>query len=420
MMARLCGTLCLAIVAGCGGGSQLLGGRMPTASGTGGAQAIDAPTVADAVDDLTGRPGTDGARVETIPPTPTTCRDALFVPTAPGSGTVRCIATIADRAFRYALCSCSDLGWTAPLSSDSFDPKTGARGNQGWVGVNGYVGAMQPFHIAGSLSVAGQPPGMPGLSTIGQPSDVAGDLRVGGGVAGQNTLTVGGDLFSTGDVVESAMTVGGAIHLPAGAQVVGANATKGTVREAVTVDAPCDCATPVINIASVVAALKQSNVNAVVGLPPDALATLVGQQVVDLPCGHYAFSRLGGGGATLRLGGPAVVAVGGDVSLTGTLAVELGPDASLDLFVAGNVDLGGITAFGDVSAPARVRLYVAGRLVSLPAGQGVGASIYAPAATVTVASGAELSGALTGKQIVLLGGVTVHYDESNAAGRSCQ
>lgn len=396
---------------GCGGGAQLLGGRRGP-DGSAGATGLDT----DAADGP--KVSNDGAADSPGDPTPALrCTDPGFAATAPGPMGEICLGDVASAAFKFALCSCGDLTWLGTLATDSFVEGSTPKGNNGAVGVDGHVVATNAFHVGGPLSIAAQPPDKPGLRMAAPPSNVTGDCHVGGGVAGEGMLAIGGDLYSDGDIACLGMTVSGAIHVPANRLVVGATAGKGTVREAVIIDRPCDCAHPVVDVAAVVAALGQANGNAAAGLAADALTA--GSRAVDLPCGRYAFSTISGRDLTLRLDGATVIALSGDLSPAGNAAIQLAPGASLDLFVAGNVNLAGATAFGSVAAPARIRIYSAGSRVSLPTGGGVGANIYAPAAMVTPAASTALFGAVFGAQFGVAGSLSVHYDEDSASAATC-
>jgi hypothetical protein len=394
----------------CGGGAQLLGGRPD--GGTGGADtaAIDsADTSADVAE--------AGTPVDTSSTQICASNSLWAIPTPRGDV---CAGKVADQAFRFALCTCRELTWIGSLTTDSFNSTTRLKGANGSVGVDGYVVAAQTYRIGGTFWIAGAPAGTQGLRGVAAgANDVAKDLRVGGGIAGQGPQTVHGDVFSGGDITWLGLSVDGAIHVSPGSTVIGATAAKGIVHEPVTVPKPCDCAAPALDSALVVQAFTQNNDDAANGLSPTTLSSFVGPKTLDLPCGRYHFDQISGRDLTLHLRGRVAISVAGDVAVTGVFNVELEPGAELDLFVRGDVKFSGATAFGNAAEPAKVRLYTAGATVVLPAGIAIGANIYAPAALVSSGGAIEMSGALFADRFSFAGSVTVHYDEAIVGGRGC-
>jgi hypothetical protein len=391
----------------CGGGDLVLGGRLgdvPDATGedTGGALA-DAGTE--------GAPNVEASRDRTCG-----VGSVVLLPTA--SGAV-CSGRVADRAFRFALCTCTELAWVGTLTTDSFASTTGQPGMRGSVGVDGYVVAAQGYRIGGSFWIAGQPAGAPGLNVVTPaPSEVAGELRAGGGIAGMGSQRVRGDVFSDGNVTCPGMTIDGALHVPTGSLVTGVMAAKGVVNEPVAVPKPCDCQSPAIDVARVVDAISADNDDAASGVSPTDLAHLTGPKTLELPCGRYHFDQIDGQDLTLRLRGATVVSVAADVVLTGRLEVSLAPGAEVDLFVGGNFRVGNVGSFPNAAEAAKFRVYVAGPSVFLR-GAAIDANLYAPNALVSSAGNLEMSGALYAQRFSFGGSVTIHYDEAIAGGRGC-
>jgi hypothetical protein len=339
-----------------------------------------------------------------------------MLPTA--NGTV-CSGRVADRAFRFGLCTCTELAWVGTLTTDSFSSTTGQPGMRGSVGVDGYVVAAQGYRIGGNFWIAGQPAAGPGLNVVTPaPSEVAGELRAGGGIAGMGSQRVHGDAFSDGNVTCPGMIVDGALHVPAGNLVTGVTAAKGVVNEPVAVPKPCNCQAPAIDVAQVVDAFAADNDDAASGVSPTELAHLTGPKTLELPCGRYHFDQIDGQDLTLRLRGATAVSVSADVVLTGRLDVLLAPGAELDLFVRGNLRMGDLGSLPNGVEPAKIRVYVAGPSVFMR-GTIVGANLYAPNALVSSAGNLEMSGALHGERFSFGGSVTIHYDEAIAGGRGC-
>jgi hypothetical protein len=193
-------------------------------------------------------------------------------------------------------------------------------------------------------------------------------------------------------------------------------ATGGIVAQSVTVDPPCDCSSS-IDVFSIVAARRTNNDNAALGIgtnvlddPPSAVA---------FPCGRYYLDGIRGGAVHLDIEGRVALFVDGSVSVDGGLSITLAPDAELDLFVAGDVNILDTTDIGNVNAPARVRIYVGGSTVTLTGSNNLGANIYAPAATVSLASDFEMWGAFFAGEFDFSGNVTIHYDTSVLGASGC-
>jgi hypothetical protein len=375
------------------GGDQILGGRFDAGSSSAGGG---------------GAASTGGAGGSFNAPDASRdafCAGAVTIPTRQGDV---CAGNVADRAFRFALCTCSELSWIGTLTTS------------GSVGVDGYAVAAQPYHVGGSLWIAGEPPGAPGLFMMGSaPSDVAKDLHVGGGIMGQGPLTVHGDVFSGGNTTCPGMMVDGVLHVPVGSSVSGVAAAKGIVHEPVVVPKPCDCKTPPLDIAAAIDALAKSNDDAATGIAPTDLDRFVGPKALDLPCGRYFFQQVNGQDISLHLRGRATIAVGGDVLVTGSFDIGLDPGAELDLYVGGSLQVPSATSFGSTAEPAKIRAYIGGPSVFLPAGMNVGANVYAPNALVSSRGDLELFGALFANRVSFGASVTVHYDEAILGGRGC-
>ncbi|MDC0667205.1 hypothetical protein [Nannocystis radixulma] len=59
--------------------------------------------------------------------------------------------------------------------------------------------------------------------------------------------------------------------------------------------------------------------------------------MADVPCGRYLFTAIDSNSSLdITLTGRTVIAVAGDVQNVGAFHITLGPEAELDLFIAGN------------------------------------------------------------------------------------
>ncbi len=317
-----------------------------------------------------------------------------------------CTGDLAKKTFRFAVCACTNLNFGGALSTDAKNSATGAASTTGAsVGVNGtYTGMSAASTLGGSLWTNGD--------TAFSGHDIAGDLQCGGNLVVDGTSRVRADAYVQGGA-QGALSVDGVLHVPAGQPHAGVTAAGGTVTQAVHVAVPCDCANP-LDIASIVRGFAQQNDDAAAGLDPATVASVTAARTLTLGCGRYYLGSIGGSAPlTVRVTGRAALAVGGSVLHDTTpLTVTLDPGAELDLFVAGDVLLSGLTAIGDPARGAATRLYVAGTF-GYDGRLALAANLYLPnAAFTTTTTGTEVWGSILARDIGVTGNLTVHYDPS--------
>lgn len=329
-----------------------------------------------------------------------------------------CAGDVGSKLFRFAICSCTTVSVSGKLRLDSFT-SAGAPspGDGASIGANGFVDLASVLDVGGSIWAQGK--GVAGAPTLRLVSSgsVGRDLQVGGQLTTQGTYTVGRDAYVAGSATctSGGLHALGALHAPASSTITGLTADGGRVIEAVTVAEPCRCGAP-LPIASIVQGFATTNDDAAAGVTPAALTDPAGP--VSLPCGRYYFDRIKGS-TSLKLSGRTAIFVGGDVSVEGDLAIELGPAAELDLFVAGDFTLVGSAIFGSTATPAKLRVYVAGKTLDLSGSASVGANVYAPNADVAISSNFEMAGALFTHRLAFSGDAHVRYDEAVLDGPGC-
>jgi hypothetical protein len=185
------------------------------------------------------------------------------------------------------------------------------------------------------------------------------------------------------------------------------------------VAAPCDC-TEQVPIAAYVSAFAKDNDDAASGLTPQAFGRGTGPQDVTLGCGRYYFDEISPNGAlTLRLQGRTAIFVAGDIATNGGLSFVFEPGAELDLFVDGSLVTNGGAAFGNVEAPARARVYVAGPQVSVNGDSAIAANLYAPNAGVALNGGHTTRGAIYAQRVDINGALDLEYDEAILGVEGC-
>lgn len=323
---------------------------------------------------------------------------SILLPTLDG-----CTSDLAKRLFLFAICSCSTISYTGTLVTDSLDVKTGSYSpNAGSVGANGAYEALSvTSKIGGSLWVRGD-------AQVAE-EDIAGNLQCGGALTATGTSFVHENAYVAGDVDAPELAIDGALYVPVGRVARVLSTGAGTIRQAVAVAEPCECQTP-FDVAAIASSFATQNDNIREDLASTALTDASGVFERTLPCGRYYFDSIGGTATiALHLTGRTVLAIGGSLSNSGGLSIELGESAELDLFVAGNWDLSGKVAIGRPSQPAKTRVYVGGR-VAFSGDPTLYANWYVPNQPFVMSTRSELWGALHVQSMELSGDLTVHYD----------
>jgi hypothetical protein len=371
-----------------------------------------------------------------------------------------CTGAVSDVTFTHGLCACEDIG--VPLLSSSFlldayDSTMGPYtpgGLGGAVGANGHIESSSRFEVFGDVETAG-PDGytLEGETIVHEELHVDGDLELG------NVLTVDGDAFIGGAIAGgSDATIGGTLHTTLDCGSVPGNVdAMACTTEGVDVPPPCPCEpTEIIPIEAIVDyyAEPARNDNAAIGLDADALAGAGGPRRLDLPCGYYYLSRVGGGAATtIAVHGRTAVFIGGSVEASAQLVFTLDPGGTLDVFVGGTLFATASLRIGTPAYPARSRFYVGGvcqgdgaacafdaDCCSLDCGGGscsgdgggppfsvnltsvsdLNGLFYAPNGMFFTSSDLEMYGAIFARQYHSGSGTRIHYDRAAAStGEEC-
>ncbi len=242
----------------------------------------------------------------------------------------------------------------------------------------------------------------PGNVSSSNSSVVRGDLRLGGTLSESGTFTVDGNAY----VVKT---------LPSNAKVLG------KVNKVSSVAAPCNCSNQVPTASMTAAHRAPNNDDATIGLSATAL---VGNNPakVDLPCGNYYLSQINAAQPlTIAVHGHTALYVDGNLQASQTLAFQIDPSATLDMFVAGTFSAAQSLVLGSASNPEHCRLFVAGSHFAVSGNATYGCNVYAPNALMTLANNAVVSGSIVANNIQVSGNATVHYDTSilNAGNECC-
>ncbi|MFW6080105.1 MAG: DUF7305 domain-containing protein, partial [Gemmatimonadota bacterium] len=323
-----------------------------------------------------------------------------------------CSGRIAERLFRYAVCSCGALSLDSPFATDSFDSREGpyTDGESGGpVGANGRYEHVGEATIGGSLLVGGA-----GGMHVEAPHQIEGDLQSNGALTTTGDMTVRRDAWVRGDV-----TADGPLHVnrdltqPPGATSTGDFTVDGTQNtDEFTVDQPCACSgDDVLDIHGLVETAETHNDNDEVGLDPDVL-DMPADTEIEIPCGRFYLSAIRiDSPLTIRVTGRAAVFVDSVVDVSDDVTIETSEDAELDLFVSGSVHTHSPLSFGSADNPASVRVYVGGSRVTLDDEATFMGNLYAPNAAVRVVSAPlEVFGSVFAGFFDATADVAIHYD----------
>ncbi len=325
-----------------------------------------------------------------------------------GDTTMDCAGRIAERSFRYALCTCDGIVTSDTVSTDAFDSRTGPYAPPGLtggsLGTNADLNATNPWSIGGSMWASGD-------WSSGNRLDVANDLQLAGRLAG-DVVEVGRNAFVGQSVQVGELRVDGTLTVPAGEEIRADRmmSVGETLRAPVAIPPPCDCDS-LVDIAGFVRTYATDNDNASIDLNADALTNVTTSTPFEFPCGRYYVSRITSDvPVVIRATGRVALFVDGDISVN-DLQLELVDDAQVDVFVSGNVNASGGFGFGDVTTPARVRMYVGGTgTINLAADSVFAGNLYAPRAELVTAGDSEIFGAVFVERLSASGPLSVHYD----------
>ena len=349
----------------------------------------------------------------------------LLVDTAGDAGaTSTCPSLLAQRAFRYALCTCSGYVSSHALVTDAFDSAQGPY-VAGTATAGGSVGANGDF-APGLLQVNGSvwASNSTDLTTTAT-IQITGELHAQGEVHSGPSLSVGASAWmangiqTTGDV-----TVTGTLHVPTGAPIQipqGMQHTTGPVDATpFQVTPACDCAEAhLVDVKGVVATYGAHSDDQALKIQPSMLENVQSPLTTaqaTLLCGRIFLTRIGAGNVPIHLmaQGRVAIFVQGDLSTPSDFVIDAPSGDEVDLFVAGSVTVGGRFQVGDPANPARGRTYVGGTKVNLQGAAALYGNLYAPGANLLLGQSAPttLFGSVFVGSLSASADLTIHYDES--------
>jgi hypothetical protein len=279
------------------------------------------------------------------------------------------------------------------------------------VGVNGDTRFAADAEITGTLVAYGGL-GVLALADIdavasGERVNVLGRLRTG-------DLDIVGDLSGIGD-----LQVDGTMRLAGDNRFIGLQRVNALEPLATAPDLPCACDN-VFDIDAAVAAAKDANNNAGLGLPTKF--TQIGVSDIRLTTGTYYFEDVTTLGVSrIIIDGAVALYIGDDLAAIGKENIALTPGSTLDMYVAGSVNTVGHVTLGDKSAPSSFRLYIGGEgLFELALGKNTfNGSIYAPKANLAYVGDTNIRGAVFARKLTGIGKLVLGYAAPQPPDATC-
>ncbi len=344
------------------------------------------------------------------------------LPGAQGSYSI-CTSQIASTLFENALCACDDAHVAGYLQTTSFN-SSGLDGGSALtgaaVGINDTYSISAGYtHVGGSLSIAGST----SVAFIGY-VETDGDLRLGGAATIPGYTQVNRNAWLEGNFTDlGPATVAGDLHHQGTVTALPLSVSGTKTNGPVTIAPPCPCgAANILDVAAIVAEGATANDDTAAGLTPSSWTNVLVDDTVTLPCGRYYLNSIQiGGSLNIQVTGRVALFVAADVTVIGNLQITLGPNAQIDIFITGNLDLVGLAVFGNKSRPADTRIYVggSGNVNLVGAGEFVG-NLYAPLSTVTAPGYVDVYGSIFCNDFQIPGYADFNYDSAiTEVGANC-
>ncbi len=322
-----------------------------------------------------------------------------------------CSGQLAERLFRFALCTCENATILGGLYTDSFDSAnttyTDVDDVGGAVGVNEKLSVFGTVMIGGTLITTGKED-----LNLAYETAVLGDFQVAGSLVSEKQLKVSRDLLISGDLLNKAgVETGRNLQLSGEiAQLSSVTIGGSIVKNTVHIAHPCSCDPgEILDIPAITTKASQDNHNSDIGLDPSDLEFITSYVDVTLHCGRYYLNNIKGyGKLTLYIKGPVALFISGDFDLAGDLDIVFEENSSLDVFIAGNLELTGISDYWDITRPSKLRFYVNGTEDILLRNL-TGFNLYAPRARAIIDRSFALGSIFT-KSFLATQSIRIHYD----------
>lgn len=334
----------------------------------------------------------------------------------------QCAGDLAERTFRWAMCSCGAVDVNTAFLADAYDSTLGPYepgGYGGGVGVNGPFSMNNDAEITGTFWISDDA----GLSIssdahVGQRLYVAGRVDVGG-------TTVESDAYLIGPLGTSGIDIGGTLYVPPGTDVPGSITYDNLEEDDLDIDDACTECAPEdrVPVGDIVASKSSDNDNDLIGLDEDALTggNTDGSRL-DLPCGNYYLSEIDRTSATTIVAhGNTALYIDGDIDAGAAFSITVESEGQFDVFVAGDVNASTEFDVGSANHPALMRFYVGGdNGLSINNRLHAGANMYVVPGGIDNNNRTEVFGSLYVQEFSSNVEASFHYDRRvTTVGEEC-
>jgi hypothetical protein len=251
-------------------------------------------------------------------------------------------------------------------------------------------------------------------TTASTPLNVYQNLYSGGSIGTSTSVSVADDAYVDGNIGGN-VSIGMTLYQPtSGTRAAGV--TYGALINApVSVPQPCCGPSDDVPVTAIVAGAASANDDGAAGFADTVLASGSTVQRLDLPCGNYYFTEIRPNvNLTIVAHGHTAIYVQGDVSSSTPIEITLDPGMSLDVFIAGTIDVSQVLTLGNPNYPALMRVYV-GTTSSLVFSQtaNIAADFYAMYAhPVSWSQAAIVYGSVYVGDFIASQVTSIHYDRA--------
>jgi hypothetical protein len=215
-------------------------------------------------------------------------------------------------------------------------------------------------------------------------------------------------------------TVDGAIYVSGMYSAMAEPRAAGGVKQNADPECSCD-ATHFLDITALITTRAADNDNALAQLTAARLNGFSSGATLSLDCGRYYFTRVAGSGLLqLEARGRVAIFIAGDLSLDDGFTLTLANGATAEIYVGGNVRVGGKLELSTTNAGNRVLLVAGGDgTIDLGSDSVIDGSIYAPREELVTRGTLELHGSLFVERANFQRATSVHYAPLPAAREMC-
>jgi hypothetical protein len=229
------------------------------------------------------------------------------------------------------------------------------------VAVDGDARTSSPLHVAGAMTVSGH-------VDADNTQEIDGPLQVGGDWSTSSPVHVAGDVFLGGALLATnTVTIDGTLHVPVAPDTQALDA--GDVSVGPVSVAPALACGDAPALGSMLQAWLDDHAFDdasagtwdMGGLDVDDLADVRGPTEITLGCGRYRFSSIGAHNTlALRVTGPTVLVIEGDVRVASPMRITVEDGARLDMLIGGSLQIDNTLDVGDPARPEATWLAVGG------------------------------------------------------------